>query len=463
MDTDTHEVRWGEQRVDDKTRAVVDWLESNVGGSVTEIWRQPRWRPVWFADLERDGETLSLCVRGEREDTYFGFSLDHEMRFQKCLEECGIPVAHVYGWIDAPRAYVMDRIPGSNNFEGVGKAELDAVMDDYMEVLARVHALPLETFERAGILRAEHPDKAATIGMETYEKAYRDRKVQPDPFLEFCLGWLKRNPLDSRGRETPIVWDSGQFHHQNGRISALMDLENGHIGDPVMDLATFRMRDTILGYGDFRRIYAHYEKVSGLRLDLRALQHHLMAMALCDQLAYHTALADPPPGADFMTNMQWCSETNLFALEVLAEMLGLELEPVEEIEVTGPPSSGHVAHSHLGRSLRNLQAGDSFTQHEIRIAFRLARHLQRCDEIGGVVEQANLEDLGELLGRRPANWQEGDTALERFVFEDGGANDTELIQLLHRRLQRYRMLMGPPGSSMVRHNPMQPFETPEAT
>ncbi len=83
---------------------VTAWLETELGGRVVSLRRQPRWRPVWFADLEREGERLELCIRGERIDADIGFSLDHEMRFQRLLGEHGIPVAHVYGWIDDTRA-----------------------------------------------------------------------------------------------------------------------------------------------------------------------------------------------------------------------------------------------------------------------------------------------------------------------------------------------------------------------
>ena len=54
--------------VDDGTEQISAWLRANVGGKVVRINRQPRWRPVWFADVERDGELLELCVRGDRTD-----------------------------------------------------------------------------------------------------------------------------------------------------------------------------------------------------------------------------------------------------------------------------------------------------------------------------------------------------------------------------------------------------------
>jgi hypothetical protein len=60
-------------------RKVRAWLDAQLG-KVLELRRQPRWRPVWFADVERDGERLELCIRGDRTDMPLIFPLDHEMR-----------------------------------------------------------------------------------------------------------------------------------------------------------------------------------------------------------------------------------------------------------------------------------------------------------------------------------------------------------------------------------------------
>lgn len=428
------------------------WLEEELGGRVLRIERQPRWRPAWWVDLERDGATLPLVVRGDRSDVPGVFPLEHEMRLQQLLGAHGIPVAKVWGWCDDPRAFAIERVPGESHFEGVGERERDAVMDDYIAILARIHALDLRPFAEAGIVRAPTPGESGRVGMQAYERSYRRAKRRPDPFLEFFLGWLARHPLDPRGREAVIVWDSGQFHHAGGRITALLDLEIGHIGDPLMDLAAFRMRDTVIGYGDLSRLYARYASHRGEPVDMHAILHHHLAFTLSNQLAYHAALADPPAESDYMTNMQWCSETNLHAVEALAEILGVELGPVELPERRA--SGAAVAHAHLVRSLRSIAAADAFAQYQLRGAFRLARHLQRFDEIGDSLVEADLDDLHRLLGRRPASWQDGDAELERFVLADAGRHDLELLELFHRRQWRYKMLVGPEGSAMATHHPV---------
>lgn len=442
---------------DDGTARISEWLTENLGGTLLRIARQGRWRPVWFADLERDGERLELCIRGDRTDMQPVFPLDHEMRFQALLHEHGIPVPKVHGWIDEPAAIVMERVGGAPDFERSSEAERRAAVDDYLQILARLHALDLRPFIEAGILRAERPALSGTFGMARYERNYRAAKKYPDPFLEFCLGWLHRNPPDSRGREAPIVWDSGQFHHRDGRIVALLDLELAHLGDPMMDLAGWRLRDTVIGYGKFTELYARYEELSGRPVDLAAIQRHHFAFALANQLAFSTALREPAPESDLMINLRWCGETNLFATEALAEILDIELPGVE---LPAPrPSRAAPAHRLLVEGLRSLDTEDEFVRYRLRTLFRIARHAARVDEIGAAVDAADLDDLHRLLGHRPASWHEGEAELERFVLADAatGRHDETLVKLFHERNLRAQMLLGPAGSAMASHMKIQSF------
>jgi aminoglycoside phosphotransferase (APT) family kinase protein len=447
-----------DRSTDQVDQMLTDWCREHLGAEVTAIRQQARWRPVWFVDVERDGEATTLMVRGDRTDAAPLFPLEHEMRFQELLEADGIPVAHVYGWVDDPRAFVIDVVPGENNFDASTDEQRVAVMDEYMGILARIHALDPEPYARAGITRASTPSGSGRVGLDVYLAGYRATKVRPDPFLEFCLGWIDRNPVDTRGREAPVVWDSGQFHQQDGHVTAVLDLELGHLGDPMMDLAAFRMRDTVLGFGDMNVLYDQYAKHSGAPVDIDAIMHHHFVFALTNQMVFHAALAAPPAASDYMTNMQWASETNLFALEGLAEIMGVDvLDSVEMPEPRDSPVAN--AHEHLVRSLRSVDLADEYERHQLRIAFRLARHLQRFDEIGDACTDADLDDLQVFLGRRPATWQEGDAALEAFVLADDGAHDRELLQLFHRRYLRYKMLCGPEGSAMARHEPIQTFRS----
>jgi len=214
------------------------------------------------------------------------------------------------------------------------------------------------------------------------------------------------------------------------------------------------MRDTVVGYGDMRRLYARYEELSGAPVDLDAVRWHHMAFTLSNQLAYSHALRDPSAASDLMTNLQWCCETNLFATEAWAENLGIDLPAVEVPEPRF--STADVGHRHLVRALRSISTDDEFVRHELRILFRLARHLQRRDEIGDAAGRADLDDLERLLGARPHDWPDGEAKLEAFVLADtAGRHDAELVRLFHKRNLRAQMLLGPAGSAMTRHRTIQ--------
>ena len=113
------------------------------------------------------------------------------------------------------------------------------------------------------------------------------------------------------------------------------------------------------------------------------------------------------------------------------------------------------------RALRTSEADDEYLRYKLRTMFRLARHAARTDEIGDAVSADDLDDLQELLGYRPDSWLEGEADLERFVLADAdtGTYDEALVQLFHKRHLRAQMLLGPAGSAMARHLPIQMFRT----
>jgi aminoglycoside phosphotransferase (APT) family kinase protein len=434
---------------------LIEQLQADLGGEVVALRRQARWRPAWFVDLERDGQLLELYVRGARTDMRPIFPLEHERRMQEQLSSMGIPVPEVRGYLRHPPAIVMDRAHGKTDFTESGDDERRSVMDEYIQILARMHHLPLGTFAEGGAELSDRPSDAALTGIRAYERAYRLEKVRPDPFMEFCLGWLARNPPRHRVRPSVVVWDSGQFLHHDGRISALLDLELAHIGDPMMDLAGLRMRSSVIDYGPLDDLYRRYEALTGDEVDPGAIAYHHFAFTITTQLAYHRGLVEPTSDSDLMTYMHWCSESNLYAVEALAGFAGIELE---EVSLPDPaPSPSAVAHGHLVDSIRAMAGHDEHSAYQLRIAFRLARHLQRVDAIGAGVTECDLDDVAALIGHRPSSWVESEHELERFVIGADHRSDGPLIRLFHRRLQRQRALLGPEGSAMTRHSPLPPI------
>ena len=447
----------------DRVAALSRWIENTLGGRVTAVERQPRWRPVWFVDLERDGERLPLCVRGSRVDGTLPWPHRQEMAVLAGLEAAGLPVPHVYGWIDEELGFVTDRISGEPPELGAcSEAERREVLDDYLRMMARMHRLDVAPFAAAGVTRAAVPADSGRIAMQRYEVAYRAAKCRPDPFAEFVLGWLRRNPLDNHGREALIAWDSGQFHHRDGRLTGLLDLEMGHVGDPLMDLAGLAGREAFLHYGDLADLCRRYQELGGYPVDMDAVEYYAIAFLMTVQLMFHRPLARPTALSDYTVNLTWCALTNLWVCELLCQRLGLPLPerppapPVAEVDAF---RSAPVAQ--LLASLED--AAENATGHaryRAQADHRLALHLQWVHELGEAIGAGDLDDLAPLLGRRPASWNAGEAELERFVLADGGEHDAELIALFYRRHCRQQQLLGPPESRTSALRPVTPIRVP---
>jgi hypothetical protein len=246
-----------------------------------------------------------------------------------------------------------------------------------------------------------------------------------------------------------VVWDAGQFHHRDGRIAAVLDIEFAHVGDPMMDLGGMWLRNAFIPFGDVPALFRRYQDRSARPVDIASVQYHYILWALSNPIEFHAVLADPVPGADYMLNHHWVIESNLLALEGIAYVMGVELEEVQEPDPVGSPFG--AAHRHLARSLEDYPPDSGYERYRHRMSVRLARHLERVDELGAGVVSADLDDVHQLLGWRPDDWPESEVELEQFVLSDHGRRDAELIQLFHRRLHRARMLCGPSGSWITRH------------
>jgi hypothetical protein len=420
------------------------YVESEVGGRIVAAERQPRWRPAWFLELERSGgDRAAVYFRGARTETPRGVpQLRHEFRCLQVLEKHGIPVPHLYGFCPDPAGIVMDKAPGRFNLATADSdRERVAVRDEYMEILARVHALPLRDFEAIGLKPLSTPRELALGDLETWVRSYRQAKLRPEPLLEFLIDWLERNVPGARSRVSFLMGDSGQFLFERGRVTAVIDLELAYIGDPAADLGALFSRDLSEPMGDLSAAIHRYEQLSGDAVDPRVVLYHAIRFALVTPLACAAMVANPPPSADFVQYLAWYLVYSRCPLEVVAHLEGIALdEPPAPPEQSTPWTVGHDA---LHQRFQALDHGDAFQAYQVDALARIAEYLRRADRYGAALETQDLDEAASLLGSRPSTWRERDEALEALVARNRGELDAELVRYFVRRVQRSEQLLRP--------------------
>jgi hypothetical protein len=137
-----------------------------------------------------------------------------------------------------------------------------------------------------------------------------------------------------------------------------------------------------------------------------------------------------------------------WAFERIAEMGGYELGPIDEPE--SRPSRHAASFRLLVEQLSNRGPAIGLGDHARALNFRLARHLQRLDEIGKDVERRDLDDAADVLGYRP-DPDELDAALVRFIRQSTIDDEERLVRLLDQRVQRLHLTQAPTGSMLLRH------------
>ena len=308
------------------------------------------------------------------------------------LEAEGIPVPHVYGFCPEPRGILMERSPGRAELSTARDAtEARAVQRHYMEILAQIHALDIEPFLRAGLEPPSDPDQLALADIPLWEKGYRRGKSRPEPLIEFGLRWLKRNVPPPGGGASFVCGDSGQFLFDEGRVTAVLDLELAHLGDPAEDLGGLRNRDLSEPLGDLAPAISDYEGFVGHPVDRFLIDYHTARFALLTPLATVPVLATARPGVDLIQYFCWYHVYSRAPVEVIAHTQGVELvNPELPSQETNAQSA---IYEDLCLRLAPERSGAGFSDYADSTVYRTAVYLQRRNDFGRELDAGNLADI----------------------------------------------------------------------
>lgn len=413
-------------------------VEALVGGTVESIERESRWRPSWIAQVRKDSALFPIYVRGDRGEGY-SFPLSYEANVLTILEENGIPVPHVYGMCDDPQAIVMDLVPGNRQMSGlVSDAEKRVAIDDYVAIMARMHQIDIARFTERGL---ENPPAPGDLQRNQHFKNvafYRTLKSRPEPLVEFVLKWMDANVPRHRTERSFVTLDSGQFLVDQGRVSAIYDLEIGHINDPLADLGGWRIRNVFEPLYDIGHMFREYARLTGSTLDYDVINYHVMVLSISTSLCIARQITMP---LDTAVNwLVWEVSGTRMALTAMADILDVALVAPEWPEPTRSPRSHAVESMKLAIDAIPV-ANDPADDYRRAMARNLAAHLELVDCYGPAIDKANLDEIEALTGERPSTIAEGDATLETFVAQAGPEYDVRLLQLFFRRNERNRMLL----------------------
>jgi aminoglycoside phosphotransferase (APT) family kinase protein len=169
--------------------------------------------------------------------------LGDEYRTLSALQGSGVPVpvargADETGDVLGSPFFVTRWCAGTADTRALrreGDPEVAAVARQLAAAAGRLHGLGTGPF---GHLAATTPARAALDQLDRWEALFRRHRLEPHPELEHLVAWLRRQPPVA-ARVALVHGDLrfGNLLRDGDRLTALLDWEMCHLGDPVEDLA----------------------------------------------------------------------------------------------------------------------------------------------------------------------------------------------------------------------------------
>ncbi|WP_280231721.1 phosphotransferase family protein [Nocardia cyriacigeorgica] len=431
---------------------LLSWIEETTGGTVVGTERRPGGgrREAWFIDVrDSDGELRPLFLRYDRVTPAAKgdpFTLHREAHFYEALDGTGVPVPRILGVHLTEQAILCTRMRGQTWFSHIqDEDERVSVARDFMHVLAALH--------RVDPHRVRHPDQIPHMDLralvdhelDVWEGIYRSSDAGVDPLIEVSLRWLRRNRPEATEPVVIVQGDTGpgNFLYEHGKVTALLDLEMAHLGDPHDDLAWVSLRAVQEPFTDLRDRLADYAAQVPWALDLDRIRYYRVFAELRVVILGHRPRSERDPLSEVANSLTYGILHRRLLIEALADVLGLTIEAPPEL-AADPGAHDWVYHAIL-EQLREIivpRSTDPFVIQRTKGIARLVKYLRQQDLCGTRAEREDLLDLASVLGHRPATRRDGMSELAD-RHERGELTDASVVAVLARQAARNTTMLRP--------------------
>jgi aminoglycoside phosphotransferase (APT) family kinase protein len=454
--------------------AVSAWIERRAGGAVVAFAQVAGGgRSGYAVDVEVDGAPVALFLqRGGRGGvgSFMGFAREAEV--YRALEPLGIPIPHVWGVDEDLDVFLVSRADGQVWFRPPGDPDVArAVAQDFMRHLATWHSTPareldLPSFGPIRSVGDHQRDQVAGI-RAFFEREDRERPI--DLLARVELDHLVHHVPEVGGEPVLVQGDTGpgNFMYDGERVTAIVDWELAHVGDPMDDIAWLSWRATQQGWPDFpARLY---EAASGIAVDPDRVRYY--RLNACARLGPRFGLADMgegtarrlgPAGAVDAAVDRYADGSGLvmdmlhrrMRLTAQADVMGVELPGRDVVDEAAPLPHAAAYDTVLGQ-LREIveRSDDRAVSNLAKAAARQVKHLKGLDRNRALFEEHELDDLGRLLRHPPATVAAGRVELAAAAREGKVEVDDYLLYHWARLVREDWMLRESSGSMYERSWP----------
>jgi aminoglycoside phosphotransferase (APT) family kinase protein len=427
---------------------IVSWVEQVTGMPLARANRIPGGgvRQGWFVDLRApDGSTVERFLRYSPEPESSAFHpLAAEAEVVRALGAAGANVAAVHAVHPTREAVLLDRIAGDTWFYRIkGPAEQVRVARDFIRSLAYVHRIDPASLAISSLGPVRPAKRHALERLEAIRRRATGPDGAIDPLVRLSVDWLERNVPDYDGPVVLVQGDTGpgNFLYRDGAVTAVLDWELSHWGDPMDDIAWLSLRAVQDTFTHLPDRLAEYAELSGHPIDAGRIWYYRV-FAETTMATLHPPQSRPStPTQDVGNHLLYRQLHRRLWLEALNAVMGLGLCRPEPPAADQPEPWHYLYEDALGM-LRTItpRIGDPLAAQWTKGVARILRYLEATDAAGRTCAARELDEIAAALGARSDSVAAGRAALAE-ASRNGSITDDDYIRHVWNQVMRDDFLM----------------------
>ena len=366
----------------------------------------------WAVDVRgADGRVSELYLRYQppRPPSVEPYTVPREAGIYRAIDGTGVMAPRLIAVHPSEPAVLMERVPGRADYRRLTDlADREAVASEFVAEIVRLHALDLKAMPIEGVTPdaaiADYVRAELSIWRAMYEETGRR-----DALIDLALAWLDKHlptPPD-----TPVLVHGdagpGNFLFADGHLTALLDWELAHPGDPMEDLAWFSMRSVMEPVPDFAERLAEYARLSGRPFDRARFLYHRVFVSARVTIIRHRNVTGLP-GASIVSR----ALNRRLLVEAIAAASGIGLPPPAPIDA--PPTAQTALFDLVLEDMRTEiapQCAAGSAASAVKDAVKMLKFLRESDRLGDAVTGQDLAAMNALLGAPQPSVAAGQAAL----------------------------------------------------
>lgn len=270
------------------------------------------WLTYGFVARWRDGggeQTRQLILRIGPPNGIFGpYKSSPEFFVLQALQGSGVPVPAVYWYSDDSDLFgapflICERVVGDAPVPWVAAgqdfsdAERANLAEQFVRALVAMHNVDWRGTKVAETCTPVTEQTAAQAQLDFWGEMLRKSKLRQYPQVAWALAWLREHrPVAPKVSIVHGDYRIGNFLEQDGRITAILDWELVHLGDPQEDLGFICLRTFRGGTPYMCRLltredlYRRYEELGGGKVSPASV-HYYEVLSNFKLVAIHAAAA----------------------------------------------------------------------------------------------------------------------------------------------------------------------------